>query len=93
MTDHRGATGADFAARAGRGIARVLSYQVVDELTRGSLVRLLRPFEPPPLPVQLVAPGRIHMSPKVRAFLYYAAKALGRLRVIRGAVGDREVSS
>jgi DNA-binding transcriptional LysR family regulator len=73
------------AARAGRGIARVLSYQVVDELTRGSLVRLLRPFEPHPLPVQLVAPGRIHMSPKVRAFLDYAAKALGRLRVIRGA--------
>jgi DNA-binding transcriptional LysR family regulator len=72
------------AARAGRGIARVLSYQVVEDLAAGTLVRLLRPFEPPPLPVQLVALGHVHMAPKVRAFLDYAAKALVRLRVIHG---------
>jgi DNA-binding transcriptional LysR family regulator len=72
------------AARAGRGIARALSYQVVEDLAAGTLVRLLPEFEPPPLPVQLMAPGGGHMAPKVRAFLDHAAEALRRLNVIRG---------
>lgn len=71
------------AARAGRGIARVLSYQVVEDLAAGGLVRLLQGFEPPPLPVQLVSASRAHMPPKVRAFLDHAAKHLGDLTVIR----------
>jgi DNA-binding transcriptional LysR family regulator len=70
------------AARAGRGIARVLSYQVAEELAAGKLIRLLQQFEPPPVPVQLVARGGSHMAPKVRAFLDYSAEALGKLRVI-----------
>ena len=70
------------AARAGRGIARVLSYQVVEDLAAGALVRLLQPFEPPPLPVQLVSAKRAHMPPKVRAFLDHAADRLAKLRVI-----------
>jgi DNA-binding transcriptional LysR family regulator len=69
------------AVRAGRGIARVLSYQVLEELASGALVRVLEAFEPPPLPVQLVTVSRAHMSAKVRAFLDYAADRLGRLRV------------
>ena len=64
------------AAKAGRGIARVLSYQVKDELTAGSLVRLLRDFEPEPLPVQLVSLSRVHMTSKVCAFIDMAAKSL-----------------
>jgi DNA-binding transcriptional LysR family regulator len=71
------------AARAGRAIARVLSYQVADDLASGTLVRLLRDFEPPALPVQLVAPSRSRMPPKSRAFLDYAAKSLRGLRVIQ----------
>jgi DNA-binding transcriptional LysR family regulator len=71
------------AARAGSGIARALSYQVVDDLSHGTLVRLLQPFEPPPLPVQLVAVSRVRMPPKVRAFLDYAVETLGRLPVIQ----------
>jgi DNA-binding transcriptional LysR family regulator len=70
------------AARAGHGIARVLSYQVVEDLEAGKLVRLLRAFEPPPLPVQLVAASRAHMPPKIRAFLDLAAEQLATLRVI-----------
>lgn len=70
------------AARAGRGIARVLSYQVAEDLETGSLVRLLAPFEPPPLPVQLVARSGPHMQPKVRAFLDHAAEAFRDLDVI-----------
>lgn len=70
------------AARTGQGIVRVLSYQVFDELAAGRLVRLLRSFEPPPLPVQLVTAGRAHMPPKIRAFLDLAAEQLGTLRAI-----------
>ncbi|HVS78296.1 MAG TPA: LysR family transcriptional regulator [Steroidobacteraceae bacterium] len=70
------------AARAGRGIARVLSYQVADDISAGTLVRLLQAFEPPPLPVQLVAVSRAYMAPKVRAFLDHAATRLERLRLI-----------
>ena len=70
------------AVRAGQGIARVLSYQVSDELAAGTLVRLLTAFEPAPLPVHLVALSRGHKAPKVRAFLDYAAASLAHLRVI-----------
>lgn len=71
------------AAKAGRGIARFLSYQVTDDLAAGTLVRLLAEFEPPPLPVQLVARSGPHMPAKVRAFLDHAASAFQELAVIR----------
>jgi DNA-binding transcriptional LysR family regulator len=71
------------AVRAAQGIARVLSYQVSEELDAGTLVRLLAAFEPAPLPVHLVAPSGGHKAPKARAFLDHAAERLGRLRVIR----------
>ncbi len=71
------------AAQAGRGIARPLSYQVIDELAGGSLVRILQEFEPEPLPVSLVTPSRTHLSPKVRAFLDSALIAFRDNDVIR----------
>jgi DNA-binding transcriptional LysR family regulator len=76
------------AVRAGQGIARVLSYQVSEELEAGSLVRLLAAFEPAPLPIHLVALRSGHKAPKAKAFLDYAAASLARLRVIR--LMDRE---
>jgi DNA-binding transcriptional LysR family regulator len=71
------------AALAGRGIARLLSYQVSDELAAGSLVRLLQDFEPEPLPVQLVTLSRSHMAPKVRAFLDSAVRIFQDVDVIQ----------
>jgi len=71
------------AARAGHGIARVLSYQVAEDLAAGRLVRVLRAFEPPPLPVQLVAASRPHMPPKIRAFLDLAAEQLAGIALLR----------
>jgi DNA-binding transcriptional LysR family regulator len=71
------------AVRARQGIARVLSYQVSEELESGSLVRLLPSFEPPPLPVHLVTSSRGQQPPKIRAFLDFAAESLTKLRVIR----------
>lgn len=70
------------AARSGHGIARALSYQVVEELASGSLVRLLEAYEPPPEPVHLIYPGGM-MRPSVRAFVAFAAAHLGRLEVVR----------
>ena len=70
-------------AREGRGIAQFLSYQVAVDLAAGRLVRLLRAFEPPPLPVQLVTKGRANRAPKIDAFLDFAAEKLSALPVLR----------
>ena len=68
--------------REGRGIGRALSYQVVEDLAAGHLVRLLPECEPAPLPVQLVTPSAPHMAPKARAFIDFAAPRLSALRVL-----------
>jgi DNA-binding transcriptional LysR family regulator len=67
------------AARDGRGVAQLLSYQVADELQSGKLVRVLQDWEAPPLPVHLVTKGRAHRAPKIDAFVAFAAR---RLRVL-----------
>lgn len=73
------------AARDGRGIAQLLSYQAADDLAAGRLVRLLRDWERPPLPVHLLTKGRAHRAPKIDAFLDFAAKRLKALPVLSGA--------
>jgi DNA-binding transcriptional LysR family regulator len=71
------------AVRAGRGISRVLSYQVRDEIASGVLIRLLMDFEPEPVPVHLVTSSRINMAPKVRAFLDSAVKVFRDTDIIQ----------
>jgi DNA-binding transcriptional LysR family regulator len=73
------------AAREGRGIAQLLSYQVADELAAGKLVRLLQAWERPPLPVHLLTKGRAHRAPKIDAFLDFAARRLVALPVLSEA--------
>jgi len=73
------------AAREGRGIAQLLSYQAADDLAAGRLVRLLRAWERPPLPVQLLTKGRAHRAPKIDAFLDFAARRLKALPVLSAA--------
>jgi DNA-binding transcriptional LysR family regulator len=70
------------AAAGGRGIASVLSYQVEQPLQSGKLVRILRTFEPPALPVNFVFPTARLMAPSVRAFLDLAVPRLVRLRAL-----------
>jgi DNA-binding transcriptional LysR family regulator len=70
------------AARDGRGVAQLLSYQVADELAAGKLVRLLQAWEPPPLPVHLVTKGRAHRAPKIDAFVDFAGRRLKTLAVL-----------
>jgi DNA-binding transcriptional LysR family regulator len=71
------------AVRAGKGIARLLSYQVADDLAAGTLVRLLTAYEPLPMPVQLVAQNVQRMPLKVRTFWDYAWQELSRLAQIQ----------
>lgn len=76
------------AARAGRGIARVLSYQVAEDIAAGRLVRLLPRHEPSPVPVQLVTPGADHRPARVNAFLDHASAALRALPVLHSEGGN-----
>lgn len=73
------------AAKAGRGLARVLSYQVADDLLSGALVRVLPKMEPASLPVQLIVPSARLMAPKSRAFLDHAVSRLSELYVLQSA--------
>jgi DNA-binding transcriptional LysR family regulator len=65
------------AAEAGRGIVRLLSYQVADGLAAGTLIRLLADYEPAPLAVHLVTLRRAPALSKIRAFLDHATEPLG----------------
>jgi DNA-binding transcriptional LysR family regulator len=81
------------AVCAGHGIARVLSYQVAEELLSGTLVRLLRAYEPAALPVSLVT-ASMNPPARVRAFLDYATPILSalldRTRAEPGRANDPE---
>ena len=64
------------AAIAGVGVTRVLSYQAEAALRTGALRRVLRRFEPAPMPVSLVHAGQGRLPLKLRAFIDFAAPRL-----------------
>lgn len=66
-------------ARQGKGLARILSYQVASELQSGALVIVLKRYQTPPLPVQLVYPSARLLAPRVRAFIDFASARLSQL--------------
>jgi DNA-binding transcriptional LysR family regulator len=57
------------AALAGLGPTCVLSYQVDAHVRAGRLERILAPYEPPAVPVQVVTPAGRFVSPLVRGFV------------------------
>lgn len=67
------------AARAGKGITRLLSYQALEELQQGQLCEVLADYRPPGLPVQLVTQNLRYMPARVRAFWDMAREALPAL--------------
>lgn len=81
------------AAVAGHGIVSALSYQMAAELESGALVRLLRGWEMPALPVSLVFPSARLLPPRVRAFLDFAAPRLAALPVLQeeSKIGEGKV--
>jgi DNA-binding transcriptional LysR family regulator len=66
------------AAVDGVGLTRVLSYQADAALRARQLRRLLRAFEPAPVPVHLVWDGGQRVPSKLRTFLDFAAPRLRR---------------
>ncbi|WP_309643304.1 LysR family transcriptional regulator [Phenylobacterium sp.] len=63
---------------AGLGLTRVYSYHAAEAVRRGELAIVLADDEPAPLPVHLIVqPARLP-SPRVRAFLDFAAPRLRR---------------
>ena len=72
------------AAVAGLGVTRVLSYQADAALRAKQLRRLLKEFEPAPVPVNLVFDGQQRVTSKLRAFLDFATPRLReRLAALR----------
>jgi len=64
------------AAKAGLGIARVLSYQATAALVEGSLQLILLDFEPDPIPVNLIHREDRLPQAKVESFIAFAAPRL-----------------
>jgi DNA-binding transcriptional LysR family regulator len=60
----------------GIGLGQFLSYQVQALLSDGRLKRVLRDYEPPPVPVQVVYPGSRVIAANVRAFVDFAVPRL-----------------
>ena len=76
-------------AVAGVGIARLLSYQAVESIKAGTLVRILADRSPPAMPVHLVHAAHQQQPLKLRAFLDFVAPRLQqRMQAI-----SRDVSS
>ena len=68
--------GAVASAVGGRGVTRMFSYHIADQLRDRSLQIVLADDEHEPLPVHLIAPhGRLQV-PKVRAFVDFAVPRL-----------------
>jgi DNA-binding transcriptional LysR family regulator len=66
------------SAAEGRGVTRLMSYQVAEYVRDGRLRVVLQSHEHPPLPVHVITPeGRLAV-PKVRAFVDFVVP---RLRV------------
>ena len=75
------------AAARGRGITRVLSYQVEEAVAAGNLRLVLEEFEGERLPVHVVYPGARLQAAKLRAFVDFAVPRL------RARLADLPVSS
>lgn len=70
-------TAAVDAAVSGWGVARVLSYQVADELACGALMEVLRGWETRTLPIHLLHSEGRRAAAKIRTFVDFAAGRLG----------------
>lgn len=65
------------AAKAGLGITRAVSYQVVEERKDNRLVTVLEPYQPAPLPIHIIHRESRFSSSKVRSFIDLMAERFG----------------
>lgn len=70
------------AAVAGKGVVRVLSYQIAPEIAAGRLAIVLAQYEAPPIPVHLVHLAGRRADAKLRAFIDFAAARLRADKVL-----------
>ena len=76
------------AVRAGYGIAFLPLVQVVDDLRRGDLVRLLADHPSPGLPFSLVYPSRRHLAPRTRLVMDFIIEQVRQIRAALAATSD-----
>jgi len=72
------------AAEEGVGLARLLSYQIVEPVQQGRLVVVLQPFELPPWPVHFVYLGQQLLPRKLVAFLDFCLPRLRARFAVQG---------
>jgi DNA-binding transcriptional LysR family regulator len=63
------------AARLGLGLIQIPRYHAKADLAAGTLVEVLADFPPTPTPVSLLYPHNRQLSPRVRVFLDWVARA------------------
>jgi DNA-binding transcriptional LysR family regulator len=63
-------------ALQGHGIGRLLSYQVAPYIADGRLKTVMKSYEPPEVPIQLVHQEGRTVTAKVRAFVDFAVERL-----------------
>jgi DNA-binding transcriptional LysR family regulator len=73
-SDHSGAL--RVAACSGLGIVYLPRFYLAEAIERGTLLRILADFSPPPIDIQAVYPGRKLLAPKTRACLDFLAREL-----------------
>lgn len=66
------------ACRRGLGCGLFLGYQAAADLQSGAFERLLPAYEPSPRPIGLLYPPARLLSPRIRAFIDFAAPKLRR---------------
>lgn len=64
--------------RLGIGMAQVPRFHVENDLRRGALIEILKDAPPPSMPVSLVYPRTRQLSPRVRAFMDWAAREFAK---------------
>jgi DNA-binding transcriptional LysR family regulator len=69
------------AARLGLGLIQVPRYALEEDFSRGTLVPLLEDTPPSPTPVSLLYPRGRQLSPRVRVFIDWIAKAFASHKV------------
>jgi DNA-binding transcriptional LysR family regulator len=65
-------------AKLGLGLVQIPRFHGAAELDRGALISVLPDCPPSPMPVSLLYPRNRQLSPRVRAFLDWAAKSFNR---------------
>jgi LysR family transcriptional regulator for bpeEF and oprC len=66
------------AALTDMGLVQVPDYMVVENIKRGRLVEVLKPFRPTPTPISIVYPSQRHVPPRVKALVAALTQRLAR---------------